>query len=121
MVDYFGKNLAEEGDVFKFGSVNESIEEKLNSFKIKFKIDELIDPIYNFDFPINPHDFPSIGGITKEKLNWLKPQLDQIDISPDQLDYKNEAFDEFLESIYILRRGVNFCLDNNFDWISFAH
>ena len=120
IVAYFGENLAKEGDVFKFGSIIDNIDRKIASYNLSFKIEELASPIYQFDIPPN-NDFPFIGGITKERLQSIQLALNLIKITPEQLVWRNEAYDQDLESISILRRGVNHCLSNDLDWISFVH
>jgi len=121
IVDHFGEELTPEGDVFKFGTINKNIENKLKEFDVFFSINELIEPIYQFEIPNNFNKFPFIGGISKNELENLLSRLNGIEISKEAINWEKNGYNHELEAIHILRRAAKFCLDNDFDWISFAH
>lgn len=115
LVAYWGENLTPEGDVFKIGSVNEGIEQVLANYGISINFGgAMLSEFYNFDLPRNP-DFPVIGGISKDSLEYYQKELEKVNISAE--DLKDPAKEEAM----IFKRAVNYCVEHDLEWVTFAH
>lgn len=119
LVDYLGTNLNSEGRNLILGRSFEGIVRKLSEYDITITPNDLQEPIYDFGLPYD--DFPLIGGWKKEELLKLRDSFDQIEIRNEHLDWRNDFFDNDLKGIHLLREGIRFCLNNELDWITFAH
>lgn len=120
IVKQLGTSLTYEGDVFAWSKAFDEANELLSSHQISLNLNNMLDKIYDFDIP-PIEDFPIIGGLSKEKIAYLKVELDKIEIDKDEVDYQSKKFNEVKEKIYVFRRSVNYCFDNEMDWITFAH
>ena len=117
IVAHWGTEIATEGDIFKFGSIMDEQDDKLREFGLSFRMEELVEPIYNFDIPRNT-DFPMIGGCGRSTIKSLQTQLNGIaalNAEVDPWDYPG------LGGVVVLKRGVNLCVKDELDWISFVH
>ena len=115
LVAYLGENLTPEGDVFKIGSVNTEIENVLAGVGLSVSFErDMFGEFYYFGLPGNP-DFPIIGGISENSLLYYQKALEQVNFSTEDLQKQG------VEEAMIFKRAVNYCVDNDLNWITFAH
>lgn len=115
LVAHLGENLTPEGDVYKLGSVNEDMERVLANYGVSVKFEEaFFSEFYSFGLPRNM-DFPMIGGINKSMLQHYQEELEKVNIPAAELN------DHVKEEALIFKRAVNYCVDNDLNWITFAH
>jgi hypothetical protein len=120
ITDKVGESLAYEGDVFYRGQILKEANELLSIHNISINLNDMLEDIYTFDIP-KIEDFPRIGGLSRKKIAYLKDTLSKIEISNEEIDDSNDEYDEVKEMIFIFRRCVNYCFNNDLDWITFAY
>lgn len=117
---YLGKELVPEGDVFYFGDAYQQVNRYLEEQGVDASLDDMFE--HNYEFEIPPIvDFPSIAGISKEKIQYLSSELDKITIDESKIDFDSEDFDEVQEKLFIFKRAVKECESEELEWITFAH